>query len=893
MTTTASPVPPPAASVPRTADDNPYVGPRPMRRGEKIHGRASEIVEVRGLLVSNRVVLLYSPSGAGKTSLIEAGLLPQLAKRDFVVFPTIRVGHELPVAAGSGTNRYCLSVIASLEEGRDPDEQLAQEEVTSKDLGAYFDELAEAHPDGRLCLVFDQFEEVFTLNPVDEAAKRAFFEQLGSALKNRRYWVLIAMREDFIAQLDPYLDALPTQLRTRFRLGLLRHEAAIESVVATADQEGVEFREDAARKLVNDLRTIQVDHPDGPRGEQGPYVEPLQLQVVCRRLWDQPRPDPTTIGEADVRAGGGVNTALSDYYDAEIARVVGETRAGEREIRKWVKDDLITEDGFRKPVRKGPGDDGQAVLDRLTARHLLRRERRGGTNWYELTHDRFIEPIRASNRRFEEHRRAARVKRIMAVGLVVAVLAGIAIAVLIAGTGSDATQLTAESVDLPATGIVVELDQDGFTRFQFDPSDEEVIEATLRYDAESSGSTARLRLLGVDEGELGAEITASSLKRTTAVPGDDDVAPGAMSAPSGPALASQEEATAVVRRTVSADDESLVIEVASESGGSFVLSIEGAAGQVGPLEIGIDGGAIEPELTTAGDTVTAAIGGASEGDVVRVVVEPASDDFDPVLAVRTGDGEEIAFADLGGGGAEEVTTVSLPDADEYLVEVSGYEGSIGRFALTVERFDSSELAVGGSAEGAVANEERAVFAVSGEAGEGIRIVVTPDTGFDPMLRFTSSDGAASESDLNPDGVAESLTIVLGSGEQYVEVAGYEGSTGEFTIEIEPVDAIPLDVDETVSGTIDPSRPFETYRLRLPAGTSLESFDVALDDGLSAVVEISTSYGSFSYQADSEDEEFVEDAWQGIEFYEEEEWFVTVATIYGTSGSYELLVRTGS
>ena len=57
---------------------NPYVGPRPFQTGETLYGRDREILELLDLLIAERIVLLYSPSGAGKTSLIQAGLLPKL-----------------------------------------------------------------------------------------------------------------------------------------------------------------------------------------------------------------------------------------------------------------------------------------------------------------------------------------------------------------------------------------------------------------------------------------------------------------------------------------------------------------------------------------------------------------------------------------------------------------------------------------------------------------------------------------------------------------------------------------------------------------------------------------------------------------------------------------------
>ena len=52
--------------------DNPYVGARPLTREQRLFGRDRERRELTDLLIAERIVLLHAPSGAGKTSLIEA-----------------------------------------------------------------------------------------------------------------------------------------------------------------------------------------------------------------------------------------------------------------------------------------------------------------------------------------------------------------------------------------------------------------------------------------------------------------------------------------------------------------------------------------------------------------------------------------------------------------------------------------------------------------------------------------------------------------------------------------------------------------------------------------------------------------------------------------------------
>ena len=87
---------------------NPFVGPRPLAKTNPIFGRDREITELRHRLISERLVLLHSPSGAGKSSLINAGLIPELEDH-FDVWEPTRVNSEPPPEITS--NRYIWSTI--------------------------------------------------------------------------------------------------------------------------------------------------------------------------------------------------------------------------------------------------------------------------------------------------------------------------------------------------------------------------------------------------------------------------------------------------------------------------------------------------------------------------------------------------------------------------------------------------------------------------------------------------------------------------------------------------------------------------------------------------------------------------------------------------------------
>ena len=163
---------------------NPYVGPRAFTTGEPLYGRSSERAALLDLLVAERVVLLHSPSGAGKSSLLQAGLAPRLVEEEFVVRPVVRVG--MPPPDGVTGNRFLLSALLSLEEDVPEDRQVPEAELAGRTLAGYLDERMRREAVAAEVLIFDQFEEVLTVDPTARGAQQAFFAALGAALRDPR-----------------------------------------------------------------------------------------------------------------------------------------------------------------------------------------------------------------------------------------------------------------------------------------------------------------------------------------------------------------------------------------------------------------------------------------------------------------------------------------------------------------------------------------------------------------------------------------------------------------------------------------------------------------------------------------------------------------------------------
>jgi WD40 repeat protein len=402
----------------------PFVGPRPFLLGEGFYGRDGERLKLLDLLIAERLVLMFSPSGAGKTSLIQAGLIPALREEGFYDLPVVRVGVPTggETAANSDSpNHYIQNVLAALaaRPTEDPDQpaELTTEPVT---LASAFRSCTKALPRGedgrvqRLVLIFDQFEEILTADPTDRAAKDEFFEQLGAALKDPSVWALFAMREEYVAALEPYLNRIPRRLASRIRLELLDVTSARDAFEKPFASRGVSVVPSLTTRLLDDLSRVLVQRADGTSElVAGSHVEPVHLQIVGLRLWERGvwRGDRdvagfTRIAEPDlISTGAGVDAALADYYAEKVREVAAGSRVSERMIRDWCEYQLLTDQGLRGQVLREPGQTRglpEPAIRQLIDAFLVRAEDRRGSTWYELAHDRLIGPIREDNERWRQ-----------------------------------------------------------------------------------------------------------------------------------------------------------------------------------------------------------------------------------------------------------------------------------------------------------------------------------------------------------------------------------------------------------------------------------------------------------------------------------------------------------
>lgn len=380
---------------------NPYIGPKAFAPDMVLPGRDRESQELCQTMVAERIVLLHAPSGAGKSSLLQAGITVPLRLRGFTPTRPIRVNEPIDPAVPVA-NRYVYSVAVKLLAGRSDIEPVRLRTMSLAEVADLA--LPRGKDAGRPVLVLDQFEEVLNLNPTDWDAKEEFFEQLGTLLDDSGIWAVLSMREDYMGGLQRYATLLPGHLQARYRLEFLSKDAAREAITQPAAAQGVTVAEDAVDALVDKLMKVCVERPGGPvEILDAPFVEPVQLQVVCRRLWQSirtARPVFSTISRDEVETLVDVKTALGSYYGRGVHKVATDAKIDEGALREWFERQLITEQGFRGQTNNLPraaGADPSSIARELEDAYLIRGDVRANTTWYELAHDRLIEPVMASN----------------------------------------------------------------------------------------------------------------------------------------------------------------------------------------------------------------------------------------------------------------------------------------------------------------------------------------------------------------------------------------------------------------------------------------------------------------------------------------------------------------
>ena len=369
----------------------PYPGALPFLQSDQAHffGRRTESKALAEFWQDNQIVLVAGPVACGKTSLLNAGVLPILAQDGAHVLPPGRVsyGATFPSAALPRHNPYTLAVLRSWAPGEASTRLV---DLTVRD----FIKARAQRTSGPLYAAIDQVDDL----PAESGRRRDqrdnFFAELTDAVDAEpRLHLLLVARTDSAEVISKMM-----RRAARFELGALTQLDAVEAVSGPAARAGRSFAGGAAEKLIADLQTSCIVVVKGAeRHVHSEQVEPALLQAVCARLWNSLPSGADQVTTRDVRLFGDVDQALAAYCREVVASVADDFDRPVAWVRNWLLRTFVTELGTRGTAYEGltetagvPNEVARALADR----HLLLVEQRSGSRWYELLADRLIQPLR-------------------------------------------------------------------------------------------------------------------------------------------------------------------------------------------------------------------------------------------------------------------------------------------------------------------------------------------------------------------------------------------------------------------------------------------------------------------------------------------------------------------
>jgi tetratricopeptide (TPR) repeat protein len=368
---------------------DPYPGARPFLQADhdRFFGRAADAAVVAEWWQSNRLTYLTGPAGRGKTSLLQAGVLALLGAEKRRVLPVGRLsyGAAFPTAGLPARNPYSLALMGSW----------APAEIAPRLAGLALPEfIAGCAGDGIIFAAIDQADELLAETSQRQAHRRAFLSELRESmeLEPRLHLLIVGRRE----AVEMVADALGRG--TTYDVPALSRQDAVSAISRPLDGTKRAIADEAAETLVTDLQTSRIT---GRYGEDhyvtSQHVEPALLQAAARWLWDSLPPDLSLVSARDARRYGDVDSALAARCGQIIAHVADDHNLPARRLASWLLDTFVTEIGTRGQAYEGATTTAgmsNAVARALEDHHLLTSGPQSGSRWYELFHDRLIEPLR-------------------------------------------------------------------------------------------------------------------------------------------------------------------------------------------------------------------------------------------------------------------------------------------------------------------------------------------------------------------------------------------------------------------------------------------------------------------------------------------------------------------
>ena len=397
-------------------------------------GREDELVQIFRLLQTSNSVVIYGQPGAGRTSLLQAGVCPLLRERGF---------QPVRFSWRSGTPAQPFAGVAEgLKSATEaPVRRAAEKAVKSGDwtLTSLFQGVAASLTKAKLpvVIVIDDFETIFALYQVEERAK--LMQELADLLL-KRYptesdaparspWkgaptlkLLVSVNQSHLAFLDEFREVLPEFLTRRLRLAAPNFQQAVQILRQGAEAElsgaacgPFALDDEIALPVLAHARLRNPGPLDAGKDLYDLFLLRLLASHVERLMIEAqkpaPPPDPaapgsTTVNEDEVGLAFDAQALpkllpqlLLSYFQERMEQVPTNRRAAVQNLMEASLYGAISQEhGIPRRLLETQYGLDSALVDRLAELRLLRETVANQAFAYCLWHDSLREGIRLIRR---------------------------------------------------------------------------------------------------------------------------------------------------------------------------------------------------------------------------------------------------------------------------------------------------------------------------------------------------------------------------------------------------------------------------------------------------------------------------------------------------------------
>jgi len=249
-----------------TLPNNPYPGLRPFYSSEWtiFFGRETITDEIINSLINKHLIIVHGDSGSGKSSLVRAGVLVQLQQSHTANGQTWRTCAILPRNNPLDRLAEALAGLITKKPSFDRTFEIRKILDRGKFAPVLLSTLLREANDDRVCILIDQFEELFRFAREHNHQEAQVFIDILTGIstgKTPGLYAILTMRSEFLGSCSHFQNFAETLNNTQYLLPQIDYDALRRAIQEPAKLYGGEVSTELAEKLIADVRGNQDELP--------------------------------------------------------------------------------------------------------------------------------------------------------------------------------------------------------------------------------------------------------------------------------------------------------------------------------------------------------------------------------------------------------------------------------------------------------------------------------------------------------------------------------------------------------------------------------------------------------------------------------------------------------